>query len=279
VSRLAVVTIAHGRHDHLHLQHRSLAGSSRRPDVYVVVAMSDPELERWPTVDGLRPRVVPITGDLLGLPLAAARNLGLDLAVDAGCEVLVGLDVDCLVSPTALAAYEQVVLAEPDRVWAGPVTYLGPPPDGGYPLHRIEELDDPHPVRPAPAPGQVLRGGDRNLFWSLSFALSAATWRRSGGFDEAYVGYGGEDTDFGRRLAERGVDLAWVGAARAYHQHHPDGRAADHLDDILRNGRTFRDRWGTWPMLGWLEELERSGLVERRGDDWVRAARVPHLYD
>jgi N-acetylglucosaminyl-diphospho-decaprenol L-rhamnosyltransferase len=273
VSRLGVVTLAHGRHDHLRLQHASLAAGTRRPDVYVVVAMGDPGLESWPAHDGQRALTVPIDIDPLGLPLAAARNYGFDLATDLGCEVVVGLDVDCVVGPTALAAYEEVVAAEPDRVWSGPVTYLDQPPASGYDLDDLR--DDPHPARPAPAPGEVERGGDVDLFWSLSFAMSSRTWHRSGGFDEAYVGYGGEDTDFGHRLAARGIDLAWVGGARTYHQFHPVSRADDHLDDILRNGRIFRDRWGRWPMGGWLAELEEQGLVVRRGDDWLRAARVP----
>lgn len=270
MSRLGVVTIAHGRHEHLRHQHASLARSSRRPDVYVVVAMDDRELEAWPAQDGLRALTVPVDVDPLGLPLAAARNLGLDLAADLGCDVLVGLDVDCVVGASALAAYEGVVLAEPGRVWSGPVTYLDQPPVGGY---AFDDLPDaPHPARPAPPPGEVQRGGDVDLFWSLSYAMARPTWHRTGGFDEAYVGYGGEDTDFGRRLAARDIDLAWVGGARAYHQFHFVSRADDHLDDILRNGRIFRDRWGTWPMGGWLAELEEQGLVTRRGDDWVRTA-------
>ena len=274
MSRLGVVTLARGRHDHLRRQHASLAAGTRCPDVYVVVAMDDRELESWPAHDGLRALTVPVDADPLGLPLAAARNVGFDLATALGCDVVVGLDVDCVVGPTALAAYEEVALREPERVWAGPVTYLDQPPAGGYDLTDLR--DDPHPARPAPVPGEVQRGGDVDLFWSLSFAMARSTWHRSGGFDEAYVGYGGEDTDFGRRLAERGIDLAWVGAARAYHQFHPVSRAGDHLDDILRNGRLFRDRWGRWPMRGWLEELEEQGLVVRRGDDWVHATRVPN---
>ena len=43
----AVVTIAHGRHRHLRRQHESLVAGRLLPDLYVVVAMSDPDLERW----------------------------------------------------------------------------------------------------------------------------------------------------------------------------------------------------------------------------------------
>ncbi|WP_375545594.1 galactosyltransferase-related protein [Janibacter hoylei] len=34
--------------------------------------------------------------------------------------------------------------------------------------------------------------------------MSEDTWSRIGGFCEDYVGYGGEDTDFGRLLVARG---------------------------------------------------------------------------
>ena len=112
---------------------------------------------------------------------------------------------------------------------------------------------------------------DPDLFWSLSFAVDPATWGRLGGFCEAYVGYGGEDTDLGRTAIARGTGLGWVGGARAYHQHHPvSSPPVEHLDDILRNGRLFHERWGEWPMTGWLEEFERRGLVRREGGHWTR---------
>ena len=60
------------------------------------------------------------------------------------------------------------------------------------------------------APGEVVPAQDYNLFWSLSFALTADTWRRIeaefGGFDEGFSGYGGEDTDFARQLREHGIE-------------------------------------------------------------------------
>nr|WP_253945727.1 galactosyltransferase-related protein [Nocardioides sp. zg-DK7169] len=233
--------------------------------------MGDPEVERVLAGGGAQAQVLALEADPRRLPLAAARNRGFEAAFAAGCDVVVGLDVDCLAGPGLVAGYADAVTTDPDRVWSGPVTYLSPPGPGGYPLDRLEELDDPHPARPAPAPGAVETGGDPDLFWSLSFALSAQAWERTGGFDEAYAGYGAEDTDFGRRVVRAGLDLAWVGAARAYHQHHPvSSPPIEHLDDILRNGRLYRARWGSWPMRGWLEEFERRGLVARRGEDWVR---------
>ncbi|WP_122816894.1 glycosyltransferase family 2 protein [Nocardioides pantholopis] len=271
--RVGVVTIASGRHEHLAAQHASLAAGSRRPDTWVLVAMDDSELATWPERDGLRPAVHPVAREPHGLPLARARNTGVAAALDVGCDVVVCLDVDCLAGPDLVAAYADVVGRRPGTVWSGPVTYLDPPGPAGYPLDRLPALDAPHPARPAPAPGEEVDGANPDLFWSLSFGFSAEAWTAAGGFDEAYVGYGGEDTDFGRRLGAAGVGLGWVGAARAYHQWHPvSDPPVEHLDDILRNAALFHDRWGGWPMGGWLSEFERLGLVEQRAGRWVRTA-------
>ena len=266
----AVVTIAHGRHRHLRRQHESLLAGEVRPDHYVVVAMADPVLERWRPGGGLEPHAVRAPEDDRGLPLAAARNLGFAVAIDAGADVVVGLDVDCMVGAETVGAYRDAVLADPGVLWSGPVTYLPAAARDCSPCD-LAGLDDPHPARPAPRPGERSVGGDPDLFWSLSYAASAAAWEEVGGFCEEYAGYGGEDTDLAQLWAASGRSLGWVGSARAYHQHHPtEEPPVQHLDDILRNGALFARRWGRWPMEGWLTQMERLGLVARSPDgQWV----------
>ena len=263
--RVVAVTIAHGRHDHLALQMESLAACSRPPDEHVVVAMDDRELARWPAF------VVSMAAAAGGLPLAAARNLGVQTALDLGADVVVCLDVDCLAGEDLVSGYVEAVASVPDVLWSGPVTYLPQPPPGGYDLSGLALLDDPHPARPAPARGRLEIDDRPDLFWSLSFACSASTWRRSGGFCEDYVGYGGEDTDFARAASENGLRFGWVGSARAYHQWHPvSNPPIEHLDDIIRNGAIFYDRWGSWPMQGWLDAFERLGLARCDDGIWAR---------
>jgi N-acetylglucosaminyl-diphospho-decaprenol L-rhamnosyltransferase len=258
MSGTAVVTVVHRRHEHLARQRMTLARSTAPAVDHVVVAMDDPELAAADWCSAALPR------NPLGLPLAAARNLGAEVALDHGADVLVFLDVDCLVDPDLVRAYAHAVGDEPGTVWSGPVTYLDPPPADGYDLTDLAALDSPHPARPAPAVGERIHGADPDLFWSLSFACSADAWLRTGGFCEDYVGYGGEDTDFARLVVDAGLDLGWVGAARAFHQWHPVSRPpVEHVEDILRNAELYRSRWGTTPMLGWLEAFEERGLVRR----------------
>ncbi|WP_411074134.1 glycosyltransferase family 2 protein [Streptomyces sp. cmx-4-7] len=270
--RVAVITLVAGRHRHLRLQRDGLAAGTRQPDHYLVVTMADPDAGK--ALDGRRPAAetvdVPV-GPGGRLPLATARNAGAARALADGADLLVFLDVDCVPGPGLLARYAET--AADGALLCGTVAHLPPPPPEGYRLGELPGLAPPHPGRPAPGDGEVLRGGDHRLFWSLSFALTAATWRDLGGFCEDYTGYGGEDTDFARTAAARGVGLWWIGGAPAHHQYHPVSRPpVEHLDDILRNGALFRDRWGTWPMEGWLRDFADLGLVvhEPGTDTWRR---------
>jgi N-acetylglucosaminyl-diphospho-decaprenol L-rhamnosyltransferase len=269
--RVAVVTIAHGRHRHLLLQLASLMAGARRPDHHVVVAMNDRGVGSRVVGHPLCPDVVELETEGCDLPLARARNEGVRRALDAGADVVVLLDVDCLAGPWLVSGYVDAVRAARDVVWSGPVTYLPPPPPLGYDVLRLSRLDDPHPARPAPPPGTLVQPADPDLFWSLSFAVHAETWRHVGGFWEEYVGYGAEDTDFARLVLARGARLGWTGTARAYHQHHPTSEPpTQHLDSILRNAAVFHQRWQAWPMRGWLDEFERLGLVVRTSRGWAR---------
>ena len=194
--------------------------------------------------------------------LAAARNLGARTAIERGAEVLVFLDADCLASDALVPRYVSALKQHPDAVVAGPVTYLS---EGEM---RVTD-PDPHPARPNPAPGELVDAENYALFWSLSFALTAGTWgrieREFGGFDSAYEGYGGEDTDFARELERHHIPLVWVGGAHAYHQWHPVSSPPwEHIDDIVANANRFHAKWGQFPMEGWLEAFEAEGGVVKQ---------------
>jgi GT2 family glycosyltransferase len=269
--RVALITTVAGRADHLARQVEGMRASLDRPQRHVVVALDATERESIALACPRATEVTAVASTDGRLPLAAARNAGAEHALDAGADLLVFLDVDCIPGPDLFARYSEAARATDRALLCGPVSYLPPPPDGGYDLHRLHDLGAPHPARPLPGNRELVRGGDHALFWSLSFALTRSTWSRIGGFCEAYSGYGGEDTDFGQLARRAGVDLCWVGGAWAYHQHHLTASPpVEHLDDILRNAALFHARWGWWPMTGWLGEFARAGLVrhDRRRDRW-----------
>jgi hypothetical protein len=270
--RTAVVTITRDRDAHLHRQRVGLAQAP--PDLHMIVGMgAEPQLC---DVVGAPPTVTStIAAPASGLPLAHARNAGAAVAIDAGAELLVLLDVDCIPGPQLLDRYRAAVpqVGGP-ALLCGPVAYLPPPPECGYPERGLDALAPPHPARPAPPDGAVRREDRLELFWSLSFAITTADWIAFGGFCEEYTGYGAEDTDFAFAAAARGAGLYWVGGAHAHHQHHPPSRSAPgRAAEIVRNAQLFHRRWGWWPMKGWLEELAAAGAVEfDPGSDLLRVA-------
>ncbi len=264
-----VITTVRGRHEHLRRQLLALAQTDPE-SAHVVVAMGDDQVSQVAAENaGGRRMLVPQLDLEPGaeMPLSAARNLGAATAIAQGAELLVLLDVDVIAAPGMLTAYEQAALSHPEALLCGPVTYLAegvaPPADPS----QLVRWRAPHTARPDPAAGSVQTGGEHKLFWSLSAALTPATWRAIGGFCEDYVGYGGEDTDFAWQARAAGVDLAWVGGGDGYHQWHPvSSPPVEHLDAIVRNARVFHERWGEWPMGGWLREFERRGLLTWSAD-------------
>lgn len=267
--KTAVITVAsRARAEHLARQRRVLAE----------VATDIVRVEAW--LDETPPVGIPPDGTLAlhvapgpgGLRVGEGRNRAAAAAIDAGAELLVFLDVDCLPGPGLLPAYRDAAAAHPDALLAGAVTYLSS-------VQRPENAADlpfltrPHRARPALPPDdtRAATAAEYDLFWSLSFAVTPATWTRIGGFHPGYEGYGAEDTDLAWTARAAAVEMRWIGGADAYHQWHPVSSPPwQHLEDILRNGAAFHARWGSWPMGGWLEAFAEAGAIERRGDAWVR---------
>jgi GT2 family glycosyltransferase len=270
--RTSVITIVAGRAEHLSRQRAGLARSSVAADEHVVVTMgTDAGIS-----DALSRNDVPTRRTHVdvehgaGLPLAAARNAGAEAALAGGAQLLVFLDVDCIPAATLVHRYASAATALPTALLAGPVAYLPAAPPTGYDLTALAALAAPHPARPVPPDFAVVPEPRTELFWSLSFALTADTWRRVGGFYPGYVGYGAEDTDFALLAAAAGARLHWVGGATAYHQYHgPSGPTAANAASIVRNARLFHSRHGWWPMGDWLRQLHTDGLVDFRPAEGV----------
>ncbi len=263
-----MVIVAAGRHVHLVRVLDALRCQTRPPDDIVVVELGQPgDLHRHVQPPA---RLVAHPPAYEGGPLALAggRNTA---AAATRAQRLVFLDVDCIPSSDLVERYDDVLLAAPGAIACGPVRYLrqhwhrqlaGQAPSS----EELEARSDHHPARPARRGGIELND-DHDLFWSLSFGVTRSTWQRIGGFDDSYVGYGGEDTDFAMRARHHGVPLAWFGGGATYHQWHPPSRNDPaRLDEMIANAHRFRQRWGRWPMSGWFAELNATGHVHFQPD-------------
>lgn len=281
---VVVVTVVAGRHDHLRTQRRFLDECDPRPELHVVVAVSDPRVtDVCAEQDALPTHVVHMESTAAGLPVAAARNRGAEAALTHGADTLVFLDVDCIPDRGLFATYRDAVRDRADALICGAVTYL-PQHPVPWTSTELSTRRSPHPGRPDPAPGTICEL-PAELFWSLSFVVGADTWRRLAGFYEGYVGYGGEDTDLAATARALDVPILMAGGADAFHQHHPvENPPRRHLDDIVRNSHVYARRHGVLPMRGWLDAFRADGLLtEREGlpvrTDAVRVATVPARHE
>ncbi|MBJ6121703.1 glycosyltransferase family 2 protein [Sphingomonas mollis] len=261
---LSVLTLVKNREDHLIQLIEGLRRSKIAPAELIVVDMSDQPIAppskasfpiktiRWATDD---------------LPLAAARNRA---ARAATAPHLLFLDVDCIPLAGCVGTMSAAI-EQHDALLCADIRYLGPD-DASPNWHEADLIERgvPHPVRSFP-PTSIRQEPNPGLFWSLAFAIRRQRFEELGGFDEAFTGYGAEDTDFGYRADRAGVPLLFVGGAIACHQYHPTyDPPVQHFDDILRNAALFHRRWGWWPMEGWLQSFESMGLIHRLPHELVR---------
>jgi GT2 family glycosyltransferase len=184
---------------------------------------------------------------------AAARNLTLPHL--SGTFVLL-VDSDMVLEPDAIARHLALLEREPDAVSVGDVVYRNAATN---PWARYIAARGKNKARP----GAEIRPLD---FATGNTALRTEDLRAVGGFDESLVGYGGEDTELGLRLAaERGVRFVFNADARATTvEDKTVDQALAQLDRYARtNLRRIRSRHADSPAPYRLDLLE-SGAIRGR---------------
>ncbi|KAB8158826.1 glycosyltransferase [Streptomyces sp. 3MP-14] len=156
---------------------------------------------------------------------AAARNAAIEAA---GGELVLMVDADQVVGPRFVAEHIAYHRHHPRLVVLGPRPDLG---EGEIDRERVARefsLD----AMPAVAWGDPRQWLLKDFFsenlnnlqtcWHLMFTCDVSVRREHltavGGFDEAYLDWGLEDTDLGYRLRAHGLRFALNPAAVAYHQ-------------------------------------------------------------
>lgn len=204
---------------------RTLAALAGQADEVVVADDGSATPPRVP--DGVRL----VRQDDLGFRAAAARNLGADGATS---DVLVFLDADTVPEPDFVAALTRRAAACPDVLAVGRRRHADLSGDG-------RELPEPAWLREAYAASRDLLDADGRSFRfviSAVLAVRRELFEDLGGFDERYVGYGGEDWDLAYRAWNAGAVLVHEPAAVAWHDG-PDqaGRPADRAAKDLETAR------------------------------------------
>lgn len=217
-----------------------LAGlvAQTHPRSRLQVVIADDGSPEPPTIPEVAHCLAPtiVRQDDLGFRAAAARNLGVQ---HSDGEVIVLLDGDTVPEPEYLQRLSRLPALLPDAVvtgrrrysdftgWSGDrmLSWLG----GG--IESPVVLDEPQWLLEHYRRSSNLLVTEPRSFTFLIgavLACSRALYTEIGGFDETFVGYGGEDYDFTYRAWNSGAVLGYVPEAVAWHQG-PDwsGRVPD----------------------------------------------------
>ncbi|MDJ0318949.1 galactosyltransferase-related protein [Pseudarthrobacter sp. PS3-L1] len=257
MSEFSVLIIVHGRTEHLRRLLAGIDSSTALPAEVVIVYMDEPNPERMACSVPLRIVHVSSLERQAGLPLARARNAA---AAAATTENFVFLDVDSIPSTRLFEALIEALVFEDVLVMAEP-RYLRAKLGHSEVVvdEQLFEKSVAHHTR-VDLPRTTITS-KYEMFWSLGFAIRASAFESVEGFDEGYNGYGGEDTDFAFRVREIGIPVRFL-LASVFHQHHGVyAPPLNHFTEILSNARRFRERWGVWPMEGWLRAFAERGLI------------------
>lgn len=257
---VSALTIAAGREINLGNVVRGFEAQEVKPVEMIIAVMQDQPYADLPETEfPVHQIMIPsINGELA---LASARNCAAEAAVG---EVLAFVDVDCIPNPSLVADYANVATSGRGLIM-GEVAYLPKGAlDNGIDFDLFDRVGERHSDRQGPPDTGLRECEDYRCFWSLNFAMHRDDWARSGGFDEGYYGYGGEDTDFGRMLGKLDIPIWWTRGARVYHQHHLQYMPPVHqVRSVVRNADHFASRWGHRTMEHWLHGFRMMGLIEQ----------------
>ncbi|WP_231489794.1 glycosyltransferase family 2 protein [Pedobacter sp. Leaf170] len=252
MKKISVVTIVKNRQPALENVIIGLSQNTRLPNELIVIHMNEEPYN----LKNQAFEIEAITMCGKGLPLAAARNFAIKHAT---FEHVIFLDADCIPAADLIMRYSE--LFSKDMLLCGRTKYL---PKSVMQYQQfwtdLNEISEPDPVRSS------VEQYPYELFWSLNFACSKTVYSKIGGYDEGYIGYGAEDTDFAFSARAAGVEMQTVDAF-AYHQYHASyNPPLNHLNDIVANAMYFYQKWKKWPMEGWLKRFADMKLIKWEND-------------
>lgn len=254
----SVVTIVKGRRKQLANLLESIKTSTLLPFDIQVICMDN--LEGIIKPEGLDINFH-LINDSHNLPLAAARNTGI---AATKTDSVIFIDVDCLVSPTLFE--NMLSQLKGDNIITAYPLYLSEVPEGGS-FDALKEKAVPHPTRQTIPAGQPV---EHLQFWSLIFAVQKPAFQKIGGFDETFVGYGAEDTDFAMTFNKATIKLIFVKDYVLHQYHDKYDPPLNYFESIIENANRYKQKWGVLPMRRWLSAFENMGLINITAADDIK---------
>ena len=249
----------------------------------VEIIIADDGSAETPRIDG----TTTVTQPDLGFRAAAARNLG---AAAARGEVLAFLDADTVPEPGYLSAVVPHIVGDARAVVVG--TRL-----------TGAERREPQWLADAWERTNDLRDADHTSWRFIISAVltcSAEFFAEVGGFDGTFVGYGGEDWEFGWRAWNAGATFVHEPAAVAVHDEPDFGARHDPAEAVrIKNAeslalarrithplaRPAHVLFATFDLEVTIPAFDEEGVTEFLIAEWlkvgacVRVHEVPSLFD
>jgi len=196
------------------------------------------------------PQVVVIANERnLGAPIA--RNQGMRRAVDEGADYVYALDNDLTIDPPAIGRSLAIFGRDPKIAMVGSLIFHEDRPDvifsAGHLINWTQNL--------VGTLGQNERfTGQFRDIWDVDYVGSGAVLIRAdyiakhGVFDESYIGYGYEDTEYGYRAKNLGYRVVCCADSRVWHRPHSGvGRYTFRKKYLeTRNAIRFIKKYGTF---------------------------------
>jgi GT2 family glycosyltransferase len=192
----------------------------------------------------------------LGAPVG--RNRGMKYAVENGSDFVFALDNDLTIAPEAIDRLITVLSGDSQIAMAGALIFYEERPDvifsAGHVINWTQNL-----VGTLGA-NQKNAGQFRDI-WQVDYVGSGAVlvrteyMKKHGYFDESYIGYGYEDTEYGYRANNLGYRVVCCADAKVWHKPHSNiGRYSFKKKYLeTRNAIRFMKKYGTF--LNWSKYL------------------------
>jgi len=154
------------------------------------------------------------------LGFAAGNNVGIERALELGCEAIMLLNNDTIVSPSLLDALVPALFAADDIGIVGPKIYYAEPPDqiwfAGGEVHLARGTARHIGIRERDI-GQFQTPRDIDYVTGCALLARRDVYERIGRLDDGYLAYY-EDTDFCMRARRAGFRIRYVPEGTLWHR-------------------------------------------------------------
>jgi predicted glycosyltransferase involved in capsule biosynthesis len=145
--------------------------------------------------------------------ITRCSNLGIERAINDGCDLIIKTDIDCIISEDVIRHAES---------WCSSTAGS---------VYRYWQLSDDGKVKKDPR-------------CVGTCAMTAEAWQRCGMYDLDMQGYGYDDADIIYRAQDAGILLSVFNDPKVYHHEHAEKHNRDTINPVMReqNKQIGRDR-------------------------------------